>query len=181
MIHGDDIYVLCNVGGSMAPVAAAKTGDLDISQDFIKACAPTEGRTFIKIPTTYDWSMSCDCLMTTDAYAKLILDAARDGTELTVQFTAFGWKVQGSAFVKSARIQTSKGGLAKLSISFESSGPLVDGEGWDFINGKLYTYSAVLPWIDNTGLLIMQGEVDENGVLKYKRSRPTPAMVPSES
>ena len=37
MIHGDDIYVLTNLSGTQAPIAAAKTGDLDISQDFIKA------------------------------------------------------------------------------------------------------------------------------------------------
>ena len=141
MIHGDDLYVLCDVGGSMAPIAAAKSGDLEVSQDFIKVCAPTEGRTFRRVPTTYDWSISCDCLMTTDAYAKTMIDAVRNGTEFTLQFTACGWKVLGSAFVKSARIQASKGGLAKLSISFEASGPLIDGTGWDFINGTLYTYS----------------------------------------
>ena len=164
MIHGDDIYVLCNVGGSLAPVAAAKTGDLDISQDFIKACAPNEGRTFRKIPTTYDWLISCDCLMTTDAYAKMLIDAARNGTQVTIQFSSVGWRVRGNAYVKSARITASKGSLAKLSVSFESSGPLTDGTGWDFINGTLYTYSNFA-----NGTIDMGGEVT-SGTLQPSQS-----------
>ena len=51
MIHGDDIYVTTDINGTQQPIAAAKSGDFDISQDFIKACAPNSGRTFQKIPT----------------------------------------------------------------------------------------------------------------------------------
>ena len=141
MIHGDDIYVTIDIDGTQKPIAAAKSGDLSIDQSFIQACAPTEGRTFRKIPTTYDWSVSCECMMTTTAYAKLILDALRNKTELTLQFIVGGFKVIGSVFVKSCNITSTKGSLAKLNISFESSGPLIDGTGWDFINGALYTYS----------------------------------------
>ena len=165
MIHGDDIYVLTDIDGTQKPVAAAKTGDIDVSQDFIKACSPTEGRTFQKIPTTYDWGVSCDCLMTTTAYAKLILDALRNGTKFTLQFIVGGFKVTGDVYVKSARITASKGSLAKLAISFESSGPLLDGTGWDFINGTLYTYSN---FIDGT--LDMGGTLTEGTLSKEAQS-----------
>ena len=37
-------------------VAGAKSCEFDISQEFITACSPTNGRVLIKIPTTYDWS-----------------------------------------------------------------------------------------------------------------------------
>ena len=141
MIHGDDIYVTIDLNGQQQPIAAAKSGDFDISQDFIKACAPNSGRTFQKIPTTYDWSVSCDCLMATSQYAKKLIDAVRNGTKYTLQFIVCGFKVVGDVYVKSCRIQTSKGSLAKLAASFESSGDLYDSETWDVINGTLFTYS----------------------------------------
>ena len=51
MIHGDDILVTTNIGGSQTAVAACKTCGFDISQNFISACSPTSGRTKKKIPT----------------------------------------------------------------------------------------------------------------------------------
>ena len=138
MLHGDDIYVTIDLNGMQQPIAAAKTGDFDISQDFIKACAPNSGRTFQKIPTTYDWSVSCDCLMTTSQYAKQLIDAVRNGSKYTLQFIVCGFKVVGDVYVKSCRIQSSKGSLAKLAVSFESSGDLRDSTTWDVINGTLY-------------------------------------------
>ena len=161
MIHGDDIYVTIDLNGTQQPIAAAKTGNLSVSQDFIKACAPNEGRTFRKIPTTYDWSVSCDCLMSTSRYAKMLLDAARNGTKLTLQFLVLGFKVKGDVYVKSCDIQSTKGNLAKLAISFESSGPLVDDTSWDFINGTLYTYSNFAD-----GTLTVPGTVT-NGTLQH--------------
>ena len=183
MIHGDDIYVTIDLDGQQQPIAAAKSGDFDISQNFISACSPTSGRTKKKIPTDYDWSVSSDCLMAKSQYAKQLIDAVRNGTKYTLQFIVGGFKVVGDVYVKSCRIQTSKGSLAKLSVQFEGSEEIdTDSKGWDYINGKLYTYSSVIPGlINNTGILMMQGEVDENGVLKYRESRPTPAMAPSES
>ena len=35
MIHGDDIYVTTDIDGQQKPIAAAKSGNLDISQDFL--------------------------------------------------------------------------------------------------------------------------------------------------
>lgn len=141
MIHGDDIYVTTDINGTQQPIAAAKTGDFDISQEFIEACAPNSGRTHLKIPTTYDWSVSCDCLMANSQYAKQLIDAVRNGTKYTLQFIVCGFKVVGDVYVKSCRIQATKGNLSKLNVSFESSGPLEDGTGWDFINGTLFTYT----------------------------------------
>lgn len=157
MLHGDDILVTTNIGGSQRAVAASKSCDLDISRDFIKACAPNSGRTFQKIPTTYDWSVSCDCLMTTSHYAKQLLNAVRNGTKYTLQFIACGFKVVGDVYVKSCRIQASKGSLAKLTVSFESSGDLRDSDTWDVINGTLYTYSNNF----DDGTLSVDGEVAE--------------------
>ena len=141
MIHGDDIYVTMDIDGTQKPIAAAKSGDLSVSQDFIQVCTPNEGRTFRKVPTTYDWSVSCDCMMATCAYAKQLIDAVRNGTQYTLQFIVLGFKVSGNVYVKSCQITATKGSLAKLNVSFESSGPLSDAHDWDFINGTLYTYS----------------------------------------
>lgn len=156
MIHGDDIYVLTDIGGTMQPIAANKSCDLDVSQDFIKACSPTDDRTFTKIPTTYEWSVSSDCLMATSQYAKQLIDAVRNGTKYTLQFIVCGFKVKGDVFIKSCKITATKGSLAKLSVTFETSGPLVDGEGWDFINGTLFTYSNF-----SNGTLTVDGSVTD--------------------
>lgn len=161
MIHGDDIYVLTNIGGSMQPIAANKSCTLSVSQDFIQACAPNEGRTLRKIPTTYDWGVSCDCLMANSQYAKMLIDAVRDGTKFTVQFTVLGFKVKGDVYIKSCEIQASKGSLAKLSVSFETSGPLVDDTSWDFVNCTLYTYGNF-----ENGTLTVDGTVTE-GTLQH--------------
>ena len=160
MIHGDNIYVTIDINGQQQPIAAAKSGDFDISQDFIKACAPNSGRTFIKIPTTYDWSVSCDCLMAKSQYAKQLIDAVRNGTKYTLQFIVCGFKVVGDVYVKSCRIKSNKGSLAKLDVSFESSGDLRDSDTWDVINGTLYTYNSVA-----NGTLTVDGEV-ANGTLQ---------------
>ena len=182
VMHGDDILVTTNIGGTQAAIAACKSCNFSISQNFIDACSPTSGRTKKKIPTDYGWSVSCDCLVANPRYAKQWIDAVKNGTELTLQFIMGGFKIVGKAFVKSCDPKGAKGSLANLSVQFEGSEEIdTDSKGWDYINGKLYTYSAFLHWIDNTGLLMMQGEVDENGVLKYRESRPTPAMAPSES
>lgn len=160
MIHGDDIYVLTNIGGTMQPIAANKSCTLSVSQDFIQVCAPNEGRTLRKIPTTYDWGISCDCLMTNSQYAKMLIDAVRDGTKFTVQFTVFGFKVKGDVYIKSCEIQASKGSLAKLSVSFETSGPLVDDTSWDFVNGTLYTYSNFADGTLYTGGAVTDGTLE---------------------
>ena len=167
MIHGDDIYVTIDINGTQQPSAAAKSGDLDVSQDFIKACSPTDGRTFQKIPTNYDWGVSCDCLMSTTAYAYQLISAVRNGTKYTLQFIVGGFKVKGDVYVKSCDIQSTKGNLAKLAVNFESSGPLVDDTSLDFINGTLFTYSNFA-----NGTLTVDGTVT-NGTLQQN--------TPSES
>lgn len=162
MIHGDDIYVLTDIDGTMKPIAASKSGDIDVSQDFIKACSPTDGRTFIKIPTTYDWSVSCDCLMATSDQAYKFISAVRSGLKYTLRFIVFGFRLTGDVYVKSARITATKGNLAKLSVSFESSGPLVDGAGWDFINGTLYTYGNFGDGTLDMGGIVTEGTLQQN-------------------
>ena len=141
MIHGDDILVTTNIGGSQVAVAACKTCGFDISQNFIEACSPTSGRTKKKIPTDYGWSVSCDCLVANPQYAKQWIDAVKNGTELTLQFLMVGFKVVGKAFVKSCKANGAKGSLANLSVQFEGSeGIDTDDKAWDYINGTLYTY-----------------------------------------
>jgi len=141
MIHGDDILVTTNIGGSQTAVAACKTCGFDISQNFISACSPTSGRTKKKIPTDYDWSVSCDCLVVNPQYAKQWIDALKNGTELTLQFLMVGFKVVGKAFVKSCKANGNKGSLATFNVQFEGSeGIDTDDQTWDFINGTLYSY-----------------------------------------
>lgn len=162
MIHGDDLIVTTNIGGSQAAVAACKSCNFSISQNFIEACSPTSGRTKKKIPTDYGWSVSCDCLMANPQYTKQWIDAVKNGTELTLQFLMVGFKVVGKAFVKSCDPKGAKGSLANLSVQFEGSeGIDTDDQAWDFINGTLYTYAPF-----NDGTLGFTGdEKTKNGVV----------------
>ena len=141
MIHGDDLIVTTNIGGSQSAVAACKSCSLKVSRSFIETCSPTSGRTKKKVPTDYKWSVSCDGLVGNPQYAKQFLDALKDGTELTLQFLIVGFKVVGKAFVADWDAKGAKGSLANLSIQFEGSEDLdTDDQTWDYINGTLYTY-----------------------------------------
>lgn len=141
VIHGDDILVTTNIGGSQMAVAACKSCSFSISQSFIKVCSPTSGRVKKKIPTEYEWGVSCDGLVANPQYAKQWIDAVKNGTELTLQFIMVGFKVVGKAFVKSCDPKGAKGSLANLSVQFEGSeGIDTDDRTWDFINGTLFTY-----------------------------------------
>lgn len=163
VIHGDDILVTTNIGGSQVAVAACKSCSFDISRNYLSACSPTSGVTKKKIPTDYEWSVSCDCLVANPQYAKQFLDALKGGTELTLQFLVVGFKVVGKAFVKSWKANGAKGSLANLSVQFEGSeGIDTDDQTWDFINGTLYTYSN---YNDGTLGYTEQADLPKNGTL----------------
>ena len=163
MIHGDDILVTTNIGGSQAAVAACKSCGFSISQNFISACSPTSSRTKKKIPTDYDWSVSCDCLVVNPQYAKQWIDAVKNGTELTLQFLMVGFKIVGKAFVKSCDPKGAKGSLANLSVQFEGSeGIDTDDQAWDFINGTLYTYGNFAEGTLNTGGYVNNGTLQHD-------------------
>ena len=163
MIHGDDLIVTTNIGGSQAAVAACKSCSLKVSQSFIDTCSPTSGRTKKKVPTDYKWSVSCDGLIGNPQYAKQFLDALKGGTELTLQFLIVGFKVVGKAFIADWDAKGPKGSLANLSIQFEGSEDLdTDDQTWDFINGTLYTYSN---YDDGTLGYTEQADLPKNGTL----------------
>lgn len=168
MIHGDDILVTTNIGGSQVAVAACKSCNFSISQNFIEACSPTSGRTKKKIPTDYGWSVSCDCLVANPQYAKQWIDACKNGTELTLQFLMVGFKIVGKAFVKSCDPKGSKGSLANLSVQFEGSEDIdTDSQAWDFINGTLYTYGEVTAGtLDPKGEFVSGGQTPQNNTLQ---------------
>lgn len=168
MIHGDDILVTTDIGGSQVAVAACKTCSFDISRNYISTCSPISGITKKKVPTDYDWSVSCDCLVANPQYAKQFLDALTGGTELTLQFLVVGFKVVGKAFVKSWKSNGAKGSLATLSIQFEGSeGIDTDSQAWDFIDGTLYTYGTVTAGtLDPNGEFVSGGLTPQNNTLQ---------------
>ena len=106
-------------------IAGAKSCSFEISQDFIKACPPTSGRVMNKIPTTYDWSMSVDCLIPSSALSVSLVDKLIAGTRVLLTFTdGSGNNRAGYAYVKSCNENGPVGSLAKFSASFESDGDL---------------------------------------------------------
>ena len=121
-------------------VAAAKSCQFSLKNSLISVCSPTERRVVRKVPTTYSWEMSADCLVASPANANLLLDYAKNGEELTVQFfdTTLGLSRYGQAFITNCSISGSVGSLATLSISLEGSGDL----GTYSLNAKCYIGQA---------------------------------------
>lgn len=121
MILGRNLIV--SIDG--VPVAGSKSCQFQISQNFIQACAPTEGRTKRKIPTDYDWSISVDCLIQISTMSVSMVDKLIAGTRVLLTFTdGSGQNRAGFAYVKSCNIGGSVGNLATFSASFESDGAL---------------------------------------------------------
>ena len=119
-------------------IAASKSCKIAVSQSFIDVCSPTEARVLSKQPTTYDWSMSSDCLVATPAYADAILDMVTNGTRLLVQCydLTLGLFRSGYAYVQNADITGSVGSLMTLNISIVGSGAL-NKLNWDDIEYTL--------------------------------------------
>lgn len=121
MILGRNLIV--SIDG--VPVAGSKSCQFQISQNFIQACAPTEGRTKRKIPTDYDWSMSVDCLIPNSTLSVSLVDKLIAGTRVLLTFTdGSGQNRAGFAYVKSCDEGGSVGSLATFNVSFESDGTL---------------------------------------------------------
>lgn len=121
MIHGRNLIVA--IDG--VAVAGAKSCKLQLSQDFIEACAPDSGRVHEKIPTTYDWSVSVDCLVPNSTLSVSLKDKLIAGTKCLLTFTdGSGDNRAGFVYIKSCDESGNIGSLATFSASFESTGPL---------------------------------------------------------
>ena len=132
-------------------VAGAKSCNFGMSQDFIKACSPANGRVLTKIPTTYEWSLSCDCLVPNSIFANRAVDMIKEGTKCFVTFTdGQGFRRCGDAYIKSCDYAGSVGSLATFKVTFEPSGPL-----------QTYLAPEPEPFTDGNGIeLIAQGDSD---------------------
>lgn len=121
MIHGRNLIVALDgvaVGGS-------KACQFELSRSFIQACSPTEAQVLDKIPTTYDWLLSCDGLIPASSVTVSLEDKLIAGTKCFVAFTdGNGDKRAGFVYVKSCRQSGSVGSLATYSVSFESTGAI---------------------------------------------------------
>ena len=121
MILGKNLIV--SINGTA--IAGAKSCQFQISQEFLKVCSPTEGRTFGKVPTTYDWSMSVDCLIPNSILSISLVNRLIAGTRVLLTFTdGSGQNRAGFAYVKSCDESGSIGSIAKFSASFEADGEL---------------------------------------------------------
>ena len=131
--------------------AGAKSCNFGMSQDFIKACSPANGRVLTKIPTTYEWSLSCDCLVPNSIFANRAVDMIKEGTKCFVTFTdGQGFRRCGDAYIKSCDYAGSVGSLATFKVTFEPSGPL-----------QTYLAPEPEPFPDGDGVaLIVAGDDD---------------------
>lgn len=106
-------------------IAGAKSCKLNMSQSFLEVCSPTEARVMEKVPKTYDWSMSVDCLIPSSNISVSLTDKLIKGTKCFITFTdGSGQNRAGFVYVKNCDESGNVGSLATFSASFESSGAL---------------------------------------------------------
>ena len=143
MILGKNLIV--SIDG--APVAGAKSCQFKISQDFINVCSPSSSRTLNKIPTTYDWSASVDCLIPSSTLSVSLADKLIAGTQVLLTFTdGSGQNRAGWVYVKNCDESGPVGSLATFNASFESSGELYKYEMYttnDYAHGASVRISYV--------------------------------------
>lgn len=121
MIHGRNLIVALDG----VAVAGAKSCSLQLSQNFIETCSPDSGRVHEKKPTTYDWSVSVDCLVPNSNLPVSLKDKLIAGTKCLLTFTdGSGDNRAGFVYVKSCDESGNIGSLATFKASFESSGAL---------------------------------------------------------
>ena len=106
-------------------IAGAKSCQLEMTRQFLQTCSPTESQVLEKIPTTYDWSISCDGLIPASSLTSGLEDKLIAGTKCFIIFTdSIGNNRAGFVYVKSCRQSGSVGSLATYSVAFESTGRL---------------------------------------------------------
>ena len=121
MIHGRNLIVALDG----VAVAGAKSCSLQLSQNFIETCSPDSGRVHEKKPTTYDWSVSVDCLVPNSGMTSNLKNTLIAGTKCLITFTdSSNDSRAGFAYIKSCDEAGSVGSLATFKVSFESTGAL---------------------------------------------------------
>lgn len=135
MIHGRNLIVALDG----VAVAGAKSCKLNVSQNFLEVCSPTEARVMEKVPTTYYWSMSVDCLIPSSNLSVSLTDKLIKGTKCFITFTdGSGQNRAGFVYVKNCDESGNVGSLATFSASFESSGALYK---YEIIRPTTFDYS----------------------------------------
>lgn len=134
MIHGRNLIVALDG----VAVAGAKSCSLQLSQNFIETCSPDSGRVHDKTPTTYDWSVSVDCLIPNSNLPVSLKDKLIAGTKCLLTFTdGDGDRRAGFVYVKSCDESGNIGSLATFNASFEPSGALYKYQ--EYNNGSFPT------------------------------------------
>lgn len=124
MIKGKDLIVTW--GRATNVIAAATSCSIEVSTDFITAASPTEGSWKDKIPTFHSWSLSSDALVSYMANYNELLNYQLVKEKLMLCFydADLGAFYKGYGYIKNIKLTGAVRGLAKMSISFESTGAL---------------------------------------------------------
>ena len=121
MIHGKDLIVTIEGRGA---IAAARSCKISVSQSLLDVCSPTSGRTMEKVPTTYSWSIGCECFCRNTQDMQYMLEAIKQGTKMTLTWTVGGVAQTGEAYISSFDINGTVRSMVSISVNFDGSGPL---------------------------------------------------------
>lgn len=172
MIHGRNLIVALDG----VAVAGSKSCSLQLSQNFIEACAPNSGRVHEKIPTTYEWSVSVDCLVPNSNLPVSLKDKLIAGTKCLLTFTdGDGDNRAGFVYVKSCDESGTVGSLATFKASFEPSGALYKYQELSF--GTIQGGDTFAIHVENDGTILYDFQASGTETLGLQVTPTTKSML----
>lgn len=143
-IQGKDIVL--SVNGR--PIAASKGCSIQVQQEFVEACSPTDGRAKKVVPGAYGWTASAECLCNTMVDADTFVDFVENGTELAIRLTDTngGFLRTGKAYVQSVSASGNVRGLAAVQLSLQGNGALSDS--LTYVTGNVIADGVYLTFDD---------------------------------
>lgn len=152
-------------------VAASKSCDVEVSQDFVSVCSPVSGRWKKSKPTTIGWRANVSNMIVAMENPKSWLDEMKESNDpITVRLfdTNMGMYQVGEAWIESWKVGAAVGPLATFDITLLGDGELRDSTSDDYplFNSGIFYMNAEGPHDVGSDSDVMEigGEVGSDGV-----------------
>jgi len=133
MIHGENVILYIDEDGTKPNriLAAAKSCELDVNQNFIQVCSPVSGRWDSFVPSTIGWTASVDMLVVSMANPQAWLNEMKQSaTPLTMRYydTELGIYQVGQCWIASWKNGATVGSISTFSLQLQGTGELRDAD-----------------------------------------------------
>ena len=135
MIHGKDLILTIDSEYTQnVALAASKSCEVEVNTDFIEVASPTDGAWKQYVPTYLSWGLSASSLLAYPQTFNTLFAYQTNKTLLTVRFfdPDLGIYYKGNTYISNLRNTATVGSLAKISLTFQPTGPLTPATVTDF-------------------------------------------------